>query len=107
MALIRRAVCRTLILLSLVGAGILVACSGSPPQGEMAGDGSAGATAGTVPAPSLEGEFGSGPPAPGDPSEDNGVAFTDLLGAREVLNAALAEAGRTERLVFLHSGADW
>ena len=27
--------------------------------------------------------------------------------ARAVLDAALAESGKTDRLVFLHTGADW
>jgi len=41
------------------------------------------------------------------PPQESGVHTPAALSARSVLETAFATADRTQRLVFLHSGADW
>lgn len=49
----------------------------------------------------------TGDPASGGPTSEGSAEVADQVEARRVLDAGLAEAAATARLVFLHSGAPW
>lgn len=93
--------------LLLPTAYVLPACTGNGPDGSVTTQGMGDRDAAPeLNAPPLDtsGSFEAPPMLrPGEDSTD----FLGLLGAKQVLAAGLAEADRTKRLVFLHSGASW
>lgn len=99
------------VLLTL--AGLLSACGGSQSAASDTGDPDGSGSAASALDPNSNGgaqqrgdtlsglEVANGSPSV---SGANGSPSVD---ARKVLATALAEADRTKRLVFLHSGASW
>ena len=96
------------LLLALATITLLTACGGEDP-------GAAAEAPAVETVPELEavdaapgGESAGGVDSP-NPAEEAAVAEATAPreNAREVLAAALAEAQRSDRMVFLHSGAPW
>lgn len=93
--------------LLLPTAYVLPACTGNGADGSGASAGTSdGAVAPNRKTPPLDATGSFEAPPEGRP-EDGRTVFPGLLGAKQVLAAGLAEADRTKRLVFLHSGASW